>query len=297
MGDFSGLNTALTGLLAHRRAIEAIGSNISNVNTEGYSRRQVNLTSLGSKIPGGLYSKTNFGVNGVDIESVVAYPRRVPRDPSPYRARQPGECVALGADPGPDRVLVPGALRYRHRRPALGVLGRVGRRCERSVEHPRPNRRARAGRRLGHDVPQGVLRSRRHPQRCGQSNRREGRRGELHDQPDRRAERQDPGRDGRQRGSQRSAGPARSADRSSDDDDRGLGASRRGQPGDRHARRHGHRPWRQGRADHDHSGRHPAQPLQHPSVAERAAHLDLAGASPSHRRAARSARSSRGPTA
>ena len=43
MSSFSTLNTALSGLQAHKRVIDVIGHNISNVNTEGYSRRQVLL--------------------------------------------------------------------------------------------------------------------------------------------------------------------------------------------------------------------------------------------------------------
>ncbi len=70
MGDFSGLNTALSGLLAHRRAIDVTGRNIANVNTEGYSRREVTLTSLGAHIPASLFSRNGTGVNGVDVESV-----------------------------------------------------------------------------------------------------------------------------------------------------------------------------------------------------------------------------------
>jgi len=72
MSSFSGLNTALSGLLAHKRTIDMIGHNISNVETEGFSRRRVDLTSSGSIQPPGRYSTywTNSNL-GVDVERVT----------------------------------------------------------------------------------------------------------------------------------------------------------------------------------------------------------------------------------
>ena len=40
---FSVLNTAKVGLLAQQLAIEVTGQNIANVQTEGYSRQEINL--------------------------------------------------------------------------------------------------------------------------------------------------------------------------------------------------------------------------------------------------------------
>jgi len=71
MANFSGLNTALSGLLAHKRAIDVIGQNIANVNTEGYSRRQVKLEpSVGLVSPGMYSSNWASGNLGVDVASV-----------------------------------------------------------------------------------------------------------------------------------------------------------------------------------------------------------------------------------
>jgi flagellar hook-associated protein 1 len=45
ISTFFGLQQTLRGILAHQRAIETTGQNITNANTEGYSRQQVNLTA------------------------------------------------------------------------------------------------------------------------------------------------------------------------------------------------------------------------------------------------------------
>ncbi|MBC7643544.1 MAG: flagellar hook-associated protein FlgK [Thermoleophilia bacterium] len=42
---FGGINTALRGLLAHQAAMDTTGHNISNVNTEGYSRQTATLST------------------------------------------------------------------------------------------------------------------------------------------------------------------------------------------------------------------------------------------------------------
>ena len=43
---FSVLNTAKVGLLAQQLAIEVTGNNIANVQTEGYSRQEINFEAL-----------------------------------------------------------------------------------------------------------------------------------------------------------------------------------------------------------------------------------------------------------
>ena len=40
MSDFAAIQTALSGLMAHRRALETIGHNVANSATDGYSRRR-----------------------------------------------------------------------------------------------------------------------------------------------------------------------------------------------------------------------------------------------------------------
>lgn len=64
-GLFSALNAARTSLEVNQKSIEIVGNNISNVNTEGYSRQSTELTP---------YPSVNFGDffvgNGVKVENV-----------------------------------------------------------------------------------------------------------------------------------------------------------------------------------------------------------------------------------
>lgn len=64
-GLFSALNAARTSLEVNQKSIEIVGNNISNVNTEGYSRQEAALTT---------YPSVNFGDffvgQGVKIEDV-----------------------------------------------------------------------------------------------------------------------------------------------------------------------------------------------------------------------------------
>lgn len=74
MGSFSTLNTALSGLQAHKAVIDVIGHNISNVNTDGYTRRQVLLEpSVGTRM-GSLYDSRfawdNLGVNIAGVNRI-----------------------------------------------------------------------------------------------------------------------------------------------------------------------------------------------------------------------------------
>lgn len=46
MSDFSALNTAVTGLHAHRKRIDVIGENIANVETPGYHRQVTHLSPI-----------------------------------------------------------------------------------------------------------------------------------------------------------------------------------------------------------------------------------------------------------
>src|SRR3569832_2961559 len=59
------LNVGLSGLLATQRALTVTGHNISNANTEGYSRQRGDLTS---RLPQ-LYGSSYVG-NGVDVGAV-----------------------------------------------------------------------------------------------------------------------------------------------------------------------------------------------------------------------------------
>ena len=70
MSTFSGLNIGLSSLYAQRRALELTGQNISNVNTEGYSRQRVDLQSVGGPVKPALHSKYDGAGNGVMVAGV-----------------------------------------------------------------------------------------------------------------------------------------------------------------------------------------------------------------------------------
>ena len=52
MTEFSALNTAVTGLHAHKRRIDVIGENLANVETPGYHRQVTRLSSIDTRKPG-----------------------------------------------------------------------------------------------------------------------------------------------------------------------------------------------------------------------------------------------------
>ncbi|SOE01196.1 flagellar hook-associated protein FlgK [Blastococcus haudaquaticus] len=71
MSTFSGLNRATTSLWAQRRALDVTGQNISNVNTDGYSRQRVDLQSIGGSVVPAFYS-TSSGIGaGVNADNVI----------------------------------------------------------------------------------------------------------------------------------------------------------------------------------------------------------------------------------
>src|SRR5918911_1094231 len=71
ISSFSGLQTALRGLLAEQRSIDVTGHNIANVNTPGFSRQEAALTASGAlTIPGATQngSPAQLGT-GVDVQA------------------------------------------------------------------------------------------------------------------------------------------------------------------------------------------------------------------------------------
>src|SRR4051812_671626 len=70
VSTFIGLQTALRGILAHQQAIDTTSHNVSNANTEGYSRQEA---VLGASIPHTIYGVGDNGVGqlgtGVDVEA------------------------------------------------------------------------------------------------------------------------------------------------------------------------------------------------------------------------------------
>jgi len=71
MSDFTTLQTALSGLLAHRRAMEVIGHNIANANTDGFTRRTLSLKPVGSTGAPAVFARSNSVGEGVDVVGVT----------------------------------------------------------------------------------------------------------------------------------------------------------------------------------------------------------------------------------
>ena len=67
MSSFGSLNTALSGLLTHRRALDVTGHNIANVDTPGYSRRRADLTATGQSVVPAMWSRTDSPGGGVSV--------------------------------------------------------------------------------------------------------------------------------------------------------------------------------------------------------------------------------------
>jgi flagellar hook-associated protein 1 FlgK len=68
---FAGLNAATTALWAQRRALDVTGQNISNVNTEGYSRQRVDLAAIGGSVVPAFFSTSNGIGGGVSADDVT----------------------------------------------------------------------------------------------------------------------------------------------------------------------------------------------------------------------------------
>ena len=69
MSTFSGLNTAFSGLVAARHGLDVVGQNISNANTDGYTRQRISSGSVGAPATGlfstGVRAGQGVVVNGV----------------------------------------------------------------------------------------------------------------------------------------------------------------------------------------------------------------------------------------
>ncbi len=73
MSDFSGLRIALSSLYAQRRGLEITGHNVSNANTEGYTRQRVDLQSINGPNTGAFFATWNGGGQGVRVAQFVRY--------------------------------------------------------------------------------------------------------------------------------------------------------------------------------------------------------------------------------
>ena len=74
MSSFSSINTALSGLLTHRQALDVIGHNIANASTEGFSRRRVELSPAGGWAVPSMYAKPSTTGNGVKVDGDPPHP-------------------------------------------------------------------------------------------------------------------------------------------------------------------------------------------------------------------------------
>ena len=73
MSDFAGLQIALTSLYAQRRGLEVTGHNISNANTEGYSRQRVDLVNIGAPLKPAFWSRYVGDGGGVKVDDVIRF--------------------------------------------------------------------------------------------------------------------------------------------------------------------------------------------------------------------------------
>ncbi|MPL97846.1 Flagellar hook-associated protein 1 [bioreactor metagenome] len=67
---FGGLNTVVRGLYAQQVALDTVGHNISNANTEGYSRQNVNMATTSNQTVYGSRGMMQVGT-GVNVESIM----------------------------------------------------------------------------------------------------------------------------------------------------------------------------------------------------------------------------------
>lgn len=70
MSTFSGINTAMSSLMAHQRALGITGQNVANANTDGYSRQRVEMRAVNGSVVPAMFSTSpgiGDGVNGDKI--------------------------------------------------------------------------------------------------------------------------------------------------------------------------------------------------------------------------------------
>lgn len=65
MSDFGALSVGLSGLQAHRRALDVTGQNLANVNSPGYSRQRVDLSPITSPTTANIFARSDGAGTGV----------------------------------------------------------------------------------------------------------------------------------------------------------------------------------------------------------------------------------------
>lgn len=71
MSGFSSLNLGTRALFAAQRALDTTGQNISNANTDGYSRQRVDQVAVGGPVVPALYSRWDGPGAGVDVTGIT----------------------------------------------------------------------------------------------------------------------------------------------------------------------------------------------------------------------------------
>jgi flagellar hook-associated protein 1 FlgK len=71
VSDFNGIRVALSSLYAQRRALDVVGQNIANVNTEGYSRQRVEMEALQSPASAAVFSRFDGAGMGVKTSGIT----------------------------------------------------------------------------------------------------------------------------------------------------------------------------------------------------------------------------------
>lgn len=69
-GSFSSINTALSALRYNQVGMDVAASNISNVGTEGYTRRRVEASAVGAPTQPALWSRSDGYGGGVEVSSI-----------------------------------------------------------------------------------------------------------------------------------------------------------------------------------------------------------------------------------
>ncbi|KQQ95556.1 flagellar biosynthesis protein FlgK [Leifsonia sp. Leaf325] len=70
MSTFGALNTAYTGLVAARLGLDVVGQNITNANTDGYTRQRVSSSGIGAVTAGRFSTGVHVG-QGVSIDGIA----------------------------------------------------------------------------------------------------------------------------------------------------------------------------------------------------------------------------------
>jgi flagellar hook-associated protein 1 FlgK len=71
VSDFNGIRIALSSLYAQRRALEVVGQNVANVNTEGYTRQRVEMESVNGPVAAAVFSRSTTAGQGVSSSAVT----------------------------------------------------------------------------------------------------------------------------------------------------------------------------------------------------------------------------------